>query len=73
MNENRPEKLHARIVFDCAASFGGTSMNKGYLQGPDFTKSVVGVSLRFRQDPVAVMGDLYRRNIPSGSSISEGP
>ena len=53
MNENKPEKL--RIVFDCAASVGGISLNKEVLQGPDFTNNLVGVLLRFREEPVAVM------------------
>ena len=56
VNENKPEKL--RIVFDCAATFGGTSLNKEVLQGPDFTNNLVGVLLRFREGPVAVMGDI---------------
>ena len=38
VNENKPEKL--RIVFDCAVTFGGTSLNKEVLQGPDFTKNL---------------------------------
>ena len=55
VNESKLEKL--RIVFDRAASFGGTSVNKEVLQGPDFTNNFVGVLLRFREEPVAVMGD----------------
>ena len=38
VNENKPEKL--RIVFDCAVTFGGTSLNKEVLQGPDFTNNL---------------------------------
>ena len=56
VNENKPEKL--RIVFDCAVAFGGTSLNKEVLQGPDFTNNLVGVLLRFREEQVAVMGDI---------------
>ena len=56
VNENKPEKL--RIVFDCAVTFGGTSLNKEVLQGPDFTNNLVGVLLRFREEQVAVMGDI---------------
>ena len=56
VNENKPEKL--RIVFDFAATFGGTSLNKEVLQGPDFTNNLVGVLLRIREGPVAVMGDI---------------
>ena len=56
VNENKPEKL--RIVFDCAVTFGGTSLNKEVLRGPDFTNNLVGVLLRFREEQVAVMGDI---------------
>ena len=37
VNKNKPEKL--RIVFDFAATFDGTSLNKEVLQGPDFTNN----------------------------------
>ena len=33
-------------------------MNQEVLQGPDFTNNLVGVLLRFREAPVAVMGDI---------------
>ncbi len=56
VNPNKPEKL--RIVFDCAADYAGTSLNKRVLQGPDLTSKLVGVLLRFREGPVGVMGDI---------------
>jgi len=43
VNEIKPEKL--RIVFDCAATFDATSLNKEVLQGPDFTNNLMGVLL----------------------------
>lgn len=46
------------VVFDCAASFQGTSLNQQLLQGPDLTSSLLGVLLRFRQESVAVMADI---------------
>ena len=54
VDENKPEKL--RIPFDCAATFGGTSLNKEVSQGPEVTNNLVGVLLRFREGQVAVMG-----------------
>jgi len=47
-----------RVVFDCAASFQGMSLNSELLQGPDLTNNLVGVLLRFRSGPVAVTGDI---------------
>lgn len=56
MNPNKPGKL--RIVFDAAAEYEGTSLNKGLLQGPDMTNSLVGVLLRFRQGKVGLAADV---------------
>ena len=55
-NPNKPGKL--RIVFDAAAEFAGTSLNKNLLQGPDMTNSLVGVLLRFRQGKVGLAADV---------------
>ena len=46
------------VVFDCAASFQGTSLNLQLLQGPDLTNTLLGGILRFRQEPVAIMADI---------------
>jgi hypothetical protein len=53
-----PRKNKLRVVYDCAASCKGFSLNKELLQGPDLTSSLVGVMLRFRQEPIAMMGDI---------------
>ena len=55
-NPKKPEKV--RIVFDCAATYHGKSLNDNVLQGPDFTNSLVGVLLRFRQESVGLMADV---------------
>jgi hypothetical protein len=52
----KPDKI--RVVFDCAAKFQGTSLNNVLLQGPDLTNNLVGVLLRFRQEPVAITSDI---------------
>ena len=37
-----------KILFDCFARFGGTSLNENLLQGPDFTNNLTEVFIRFR-------------------------
>jgi len=56
INPKKPDKV--RVVFDCAARFGGTSLNDKVLQGPDLTNQLIGVLLRFREEPVAIMADI---------------
>ena len=52
----KPNKI--RVVFDSAAEDGSTSLNKLLLSGPDLTNSLLGVLLRFRQNPVAFVADI---------------
>ena len=52
------KKHKIRVVFNCAASFQGTSLNLQLLQGPDLTNTLLGGILRFRQEPVAIMADI---------------
>ena len=52
------KKNKIRIVFDCAAKYKDTSINQQVLQGPDLTNKLVGVLLRFREEPVALMSDI---------------
>ena len=50
----------ARVVFDSSAQFCSSSLNEVLLAGPDLTNSLLGVHLRFRQEPVAVVADVHR-------------
>ena len=45
-------------MFDCAAKFKGTSLNDQLLQGPDLTNGLLGVIIRFRQEPVAMVANV---------------
>lgn len=56
INPRKPEKLG--VVYDCAAKWKGVSLNDQLLQGPDMTKSVVGVLTRFREKPIAIAADI---------------
>ena len=47
-----------RVVFDCAARFGDTSLTDQMFQGPDLTSNLTGVLLRFQQEPIAFMADV---------------
>lgn len=55
---HHPKKGSLRVVFDCSASFQGTSLNNKLIQGPNLTSDLVGVLLRSRQEPVALMADI---------------
>ena len=46
------------MVFDCIARFNGTSLNDQLFPGPDLTNCLVGVLTRFRQEPIAFIGDI---------------
>lgn len=51
-------KHKIRVVFDCAATFQGTSLNSQLLQGPNLTSSLIGMLTRLRQEPTAFMSDI---------------
>lgn len=53
-----PRKGSLQVVFDCGAMFKGVSLNSVLLQGQNLTSSLLGILTRFRQEPVAVMGDI---------------
>ena len=52
----KPDKV--RIVYDCAAKYGETSLNQQLLPGPDQTNQLVGVLSRLRQEIVCVVADI---------------
>ena len=52
----KPGKV--RVVFDCSAQFQGKSLNDHTYMGPDLVNSLLGILIRFREKPVAVMGDI---------------
>ena len=52
------KKDKIRVVFDSAAESNGVSLNKLSLSGPDLTNNLLGVLLRFRQNPVTLVGDI---------------
>ena len=54
----RSNPAKCRVVFDCAAQYKGISLNDVILQGPNFLNNLSGVLLRFRKEPVAVVGDI---------------
>ena len=45
-------------MFDTAAEFQNTSLNKNLLKVLDYLNSLVGILLRFRRDKFAVMADV---------------
>ena len=53
-----PKKAKVRVVYDAAAEYGGTSLNKELLQGPQLNNSLIGVLLRFRKENIAVASDI---------------
>ena len=56
------------MVFDCSAQFEDESLNKQFLQGPDFINNLSGVLYRFRRKPVAIMCEIesmfYQVKVP---------
>lgn len=56
-----PQKPNqVRVVFDCTAKVGGVSLNDFLLQGPDHMNDLQGILLRFRAQPIALMGNIEK-------------
>ena len=58
----RPEKASTplRIVFNSSSVYQGHCLNDYWLKGPDLLNSLFGVILRFRENEVAVSGDISK-------------
>ena len=46
------------MVFDSSATYHDVSLNKVLRPGPDLVDSLFGVSVCFRQEPIAIMADV---------------
>ncbi|XP_068229326.1 uncharacterized protein [Palaemon carinicauda] len=49
-----------RIVFNSSASYMGQRLNDFWAKGPDILNSLLGVLCRFRQDNIAIVGDIAK-------------
>ena len=58
----KPEKKFTpfRVVFNAAAKYHGHVLNEYMLKGPDLLNDLVGVLLRFRENHVAILGDVSK-------------
>ena len=57
----RPEKtMPIHIVFNSSSSFQGHRLNDYWMKGPDLLNSLFGVILRFRENEVAVTGEISK-------------
>ena len=56
VHPNKPEKV--RIVYDCAATYKGTSLNQQLMSGPDQTNQLIGVLIRFREEKIGLAADI---------------
>ncbi|KAK3731976.1 hypothetical protein QZH41_003363 [Actinostola sp. cb2023] len=52
------KKDKVRVVFDAAALYNGVSLNNQLNQGPDLSNSLLGILLRFREEPIALVADI---------------
>ena len=58
-NPNKPGKIC--IVFKLSVEFHKISINKNLLSGPDLTKKIVWVLLRFMKKQITVQGLAWRK------------
>ena len=55
-NVNKYGKV--RVVYDAAADFNNTSLNKNLLKGPYLLNNLLGILIRFRRERYGVMTDI---------------
>ena len=55
---NDKSSTRVRVVYDAAAKYKGTSLNSQIFPGPSLYNDMTEVLLRFRQHPVALVGDV---------------
>ena len=71
-HSRKPDKI--RVVFDCIAKHGRTSLNDKLIPGPDLTNFLISVLTRFHQEPVAFKADIeamfYQVHVPRSSTRS---
>ena len=56
VNPNKPRKV--RRVAKAAAKFRGQSLNFNLITGLDLLKNLLGILLRFRENPMAIFNDI---------------
>ncbi|XP_077861553.1 uncharacterized protein LOC144341982 [Saccoglossus kowalevskii] len=54
-----PQKQKIRIVFDCAAEYRWTSLNKELMQGPDLVNSLIGEHIALMSDVEAMFSQVH--------------
>ena len=52
------ETIKTRIIFDASAVQDGTSLNNIIYQGSKLQRDLVNMLLRFKRDPLAIVGDI---------------
>ena len=56
VHPRKPGKV--KVVFDCAANFLGVSLNDMLPQSPGLNNNLIGVLMRFPEEPVVVVADI---------------
>ena len=56
INPKKPGKVQR--VCEAAAKFQGASLNNHLLSGPDLLNNLVGIFMRFREEKIALLGDI---------------